>query len=689
MLRNQNTLVVGLLCAIVSACGANTATNSDNSTDVAATDLVSADSIAAADVVDPFLGAPPAICRVPKPWKDQAIFSDVTDEIGIGRKGLAVDGVRLSTADLDGDLFPDLLIRNHKGQSSLRDDWKGPRGFWLLKNGGKAGSWTLTDNTKASGITATRDGKDGRQAHVVVSGDVDNDGDLDVFMGLSAAFTPTSDVSPSDSSELMLNDGKGNFTLTPANVFGSKDLRKTTSGATFLDYNRDGKLDLFVSYTTWINDLPVQNHLLAGDGLGGLSVVTTEEGLLTKPYAKLVDVESGAAHRNTWCATACDMNGDGDPDILTGSYGRYFNGFWLNGSKGDSGKRFDDLKDFSHLDRDDNDDWTSNWNAQCYCKDNPKAEDCDKCPPPVVQCKQLILPAYAGGGYRWNHPTDRKPYRLGGVTGTIMCADLDRDGDLDLVETTIVHPDVGPSADPLRVVRNDGKAVPTFEHIHGDVSGLMHTFPGQFADDVGDMTGAVFDFDNDGRLDILVASSDYPGTHAMIFHQKSDGTYEEVPVDLGISHFHAHGVAVADFDRDGDLDVVIGHSLARCNLAPKECYPTNEVHAFRNDLKDNGNYVELQLVGGAGSNKSAIGARVWLTAGGVTQMADVGGGFGHFGMQNDLVLHFGLGAACSIDEVKVRWPDGTLTTQSFKNVRANYLARLTQGMANPSYPLVK
>lgn len=214
MLRNQNTLVVGLLCAIVSACGANTATNSDNSTDVAATDLVSADSIAAADVVDPFLGAPPAICRVPKPWKDQAIFSDVTDEIGIGRKGLAVDGVRLSTADLDGDLFPDLLIRNHKGQSSLRDDWKGPRGFWLLKNGGKAGSWTLTDNTKASGITATRDGKDGRQAHVVVSGDVDNDGDLDVFMGLSAAFTPTSDVSPSDSSELMLNDGKGNFTLT-------------------------------------------------------------------------------------------------------------------------------------------------------------------------------------------------------------------------------------------------------------------------------------------------------------------------------------------------------------------------------------------------------------------------------------------------------------------------------------------
>ena len=65
------------------------------------------------------------------------------------------------------------------------------------------------------------------------------------------------------------------------------------------------------------------------------------------------------------------------------------------------------------------------------------------------------------------------------------------------------------------------------------------------------------------------------------------------------------------------------------------------------------------------------------------------GGYGHFGLQQDLVLHFGLGEGCQVDKVVVRWPDAAHTTETFSYVRANYLVALRQGQAKPEYPLVK
>lgn len=660
---------------LLAACG--TRTEASAPVDVAG----SADAKASVDAADPWAGQPPAVCKsATSPWKPgMATFTDVTEAVGL----TGVNGIRLSTADLSGDLYPDLTVRHMA--MGVRDTFEpGKRILTLLQNGGKAGSWTFSDTTQASGITATRDGKEGRAAHIVVFGDVDNDGDLDVFAGNSITPDATKDTFPKDASELMLNDGHGKFALTPDALFDAPKYRKQLSSASFLDFDRDGKLDLFLGYTTWTGEVPVQNPLLAGDGAGGFTDVTSLAGLTTKPYSKVADVESGAAHRNTWGTAACDMDDDGWPDLLTVSYGRYFNGFWWNGQGADNGPGFVDAKDSSHLDRDDDDDWTTNWNAQCWCHDNPTDAECDKVPKPQVDCVQLKK-AF-GGTYRWNHPTDRKPYRLGGNTGTAVCADLDRDGDLDLVETTITHPDVGTSSDPSRIVRNDGQHPPVFTHLHGDQTGLQHTFPGP-PDDVGDMTAGVLDFDADGRLDILIASSDYPGTHAMLFHQKPDGTFEEVPVPQGIDHKHAHGVAIADFDRDGDLDVVLGHSLSRCNLSPDECQKTEQVHAFRNDFAGHGNWLELRLVGGEHTNRAAIGARVTVNAGGQTQTFEVGGGYGHYGMQQDPVLHVGLGAQCAVDEVRVRWPDAQGTTEVWTHVRVNYLAQLTQGQATPTYPL--
>lgn len=641
----------------------------------------------APDVVDPFAGAPPAICRTGGTvWSNQKAFSDQT-ATAFSVDVTQVVGVSLSSADINGDFLPDLSARSSSAAGN-RENWTpGKRAIWLLKN---VGGLKFSDITKSSGITVTRDGQDGREAQIVVFGDVDNDGDVDVFAGDALPYNPPkpatqTDLFPQDASELMLNDGTGHFSLPPAGSFATPDLRRLLGAASFTDYDRDGKLDLWLGYqyNYAYPGVAIPDQLLQGDGAGNFLAVNTQEG--TQPATMTTKHEQdGSAPHVTWAASACDIDGDGEPDLLTASYGRDFNTFWRGGFQG-GGPRFVQQMHESHLDRDDDDDWTTNWDAQCYCHDNPTADECDKCGPPEVDCVELK--AGFGGVYRWDHATDRQPYRLGGNTGLLQCVDIDNDGDLDVLAGSIVHPDVGPSSDPTRIARNDGlvNGIPQFTTLHAEDNGLR---PLDRQNDVGDMAGAAFDFDNDGRQDVLIASSDYPGTHAVLFHQKPDGTFEEVPIDLGIDFEHAHGVTVADFDRDGDLDVVLGHSLARCNLTPTECYTTEEVHVFRNDMPQ-GNYVQLALAGTGGSNRSAIGARVWVTAGGVTQMQELNGGFAMFGQQNDLVLHFGLGAACVIDEVKVRWPDGALTTQSWTNVRANYLVKLTQGSDKPLYPLVK
>jgi hypothetical protein len=103
------------------------------------------------------------------------------------------------------------------------------------------------------------------------------------------------------------------------------------------------------------------------------------------------------------------------------------------------------------------------------------------------------------------------------------------------------------------------------------------------------------------------------------------------------------------------------------------------VRFFENVIGDGGNWVELELVGGTGTNHSAIGARVTLSAGGLTQTREVGGGHGHYGIEHELAVHFGLGASCSA-RVTIRWPDQALSMQSFDLV-SGYRFRVVQGQA--------
>jgi hypothetical protein len=101
------------------------------------------------------------------------------------------------------------------------------------------------------------------------------------------------------------------------------------------------------------------------------------------------------------------------------------------------------------------------------------------------------------------------------------------------------------------------------------------------------------------------------------------------------------------------------------------------VRLFENVFGQDRGWVQLRLEGGEGTNRAAIGARVTVTAGGVTQTQEVGGGYGRSGAQNDLLLHFGLGDACDA-RVEVRWPDADLSTQTF-DVVAGHRFHVVQG----------
>jgi len=103
------------------------------------------------------------------------------------------------------------------------------------------------------------------------------------------------------------------------------------------------------------------------------------------------------------------------------------------------------------------------------------------------------------------------------------------------------------------------------------------------------------------------------------------------------------GVAVADFNNDGRLDLVMNAN----NETPV---------LYLNNLKKAGSSVELKLVGTV-SNRDAIGACVWLTAGGKKMMRQVEAGSG-YASEMMLPLHFGLGKADHVDAIEIRWPSG-------------------------------
>ena len=171
-----------------------------------------------------------------------------------------------------------------------------------------------------------------------------------------------------------------------------------------------------------------------------------------------------------------------------------------------------------------------------------------------------------------------------------------------------------------------------------------------------------FDFDNDGRPDLLLVNGHvFPEVdrlgidvhfrdHAILYRNIGGGKFEDVTVAAGpgiLARAAARGAAFADYDNDGVIEVLVNNQNAAPSLLKEAIRPPNH-------------WITLNLRG-TRSNRSALGAKVRVTTGDRTQSAEVRSG-GSYLSQNDLRLHFGLGPAPRIDRIEITWPSGARQT---------------------------
>ena len=245
----------------------------------------------------------------------------------------------------------------------------------------------------------------------------------------------------------------------------------------------------------------------------------------------------------------------------------------------------------------------------------------------------------------------------------IAVGDYRNNGLLDLYNTVF-------SDDYNPLYRNDGDANFTDVSYQAGIAEVTIPFLGW-----GD---GFLDYDNDGWKDLLalnahvypaVDQSDWGTTFAerpLLFHNLKDGKFEVVPPvkDTGLAEIlTARGAAFGDLFNDGKIDVVVNQ--------------LDRVPALLRDVVSNDNHwIAFKLIGGPKSPRDAIGAAVYVTAGGIRQRGDVISG-GSFASSNDLRPHFGLGTASKVESIEIHWPSGAV--ERLKGLDADRIYTIEEG----------
>ena len=406
---------------------------------------------------------------------------------------------------------------------------------------------------------------------------------------------------------LYRNNGNGTFTdvTDKAGVAGNES-GAFHSGATFFDYDRDGWLDLYVG-----------SYVALGD----------------KRYCQLGDVLSSCAPSEY----------RGSPDAL---YHNNRDGTFTNVTA--AAKIYQpDGKNLSVAAADyDNDGWpdlfVANDGLNAYLYHNER-----------------------NGTFKEMGLVSGMALNAQGRVMAAMCislGDYDNDGRLDLYIS-----DFQRSSDHLW--HNEDKGF--FDEV-SDQAGI--TRPTR---DVLSFGGGFFDYDNDGWLDIFIANGHVypeveqatPGTHYRqinsLFHNEGNGRFAEVGKLAGAGFgtpYVGRGVAFADFDNDGFMDVIVANN--------------GDSPLLLHNSGGNGNHFLNFRLSGTKSNRDAMGARIRVVAGAISEIREIAGG-GSYLSQSDLRANFGLGKASRAETVEVAWPSGL--RQVFHNVEADKFYLIEEG----------
>jgi enediyne biosynthesis protein E4 len=533
---------------------------------------------------------------------EKAGLTHSTHKMGSPKKEYIVEtkGSGVGLIDYDNDGWLDIYVVNGSTFDAL-DGKETPPHAALFHNNHDG---TFTDVAAKAGVTNDRWG------FGVAIADYDNDGWPDIF------------VSNWGKNRLYHNNHDGTFTdVADRAGVALDDPAAWHTGATWGDYDGDGRLDLFVAgylhYDRKNLPTPAENGgTNAFCTFRGELVSCGPRGLKGEPDHLFhnngdgtftdVSVKAGVADKAGYYglgALFVDINNDGKPDLLVGNDSTP-NYLYLN--KGDG--TFDDVSYES--------------------------------------------------GYALNE-AGRETASMG-----IAVGDWQNSGQLDIFNTTF-------SDDYKPLYHNEGDA--NFTDISYKIGLGEITVPFLSWGD------AFLDFDNDGWKDLLMSDGHvYPeadkynwGTswkeRPMLFHNIDGKRFEPVPAveGTGLADVIAgRGMAVGDLFNDGKIDAVInvmdGHPVLLRNVSP-----------------DHNHWLELKLVGGPKSPRDATGATVYLTANGMKQRADVLSG-GSYLSSNDPRPHFGLGQAAKVDDIEVHWPSGKV--EHFTVPGVDRIVKLTEGM---------